>query len=150
MHVDIICDGSCRGNPGTGAYAFATVPARIETLDRVTTDIHTRSISDTTTCHLAELLAIKNALEHVLKTSHPRSIRILTDSLSSIKWITNQWKTNNPEIRQLVDEIQSIDTKNGVQMVHLGKDTLALNSLLKDLHRLVDNKAKKASASRVL
>jgi len=80
--LHIYTDGSCKGNPGRGGWAFY-IPS---------TEYNESGVSDHTTNNIMELKAIIKALEY-----RNKNVLIKTDSkyvqLGITKWILN-WKKN--------------------------------------------------------
>jgi len=94
--IDAWTDGACSGNPGDAGSGIVLLSGE-----------HRREVSrylGTATNNIAELFAIKVALELIKTKSRP--VRIFTDSAYSLGVLTKGWKAKkNPE---LVAEIRDL------------------------------------------
>jgi ribonuclease HI len=90
--VEIYSDGSCRGNPGPGTWAFLIVGANS------VPEYEESGYCEDTTNNIMELTAVIKALSYCATNEKNSMIYLYTDSqyiqLGMIQWI-KKWKQNN-------------------------------------------------------
>jgi len=88
--MDVYTDGASKGNPGPAGWAFV-----------IGDELHSGSL-ECQTNNYAELYAIFQAVAHAQPAS---SIRILTDSMCCINWLTGRWRCHQPQAAKLLELI---------------------------------------------
>ena len=130
MRYDIFTDGSCKGNPGPGGYAFVVTVSN-STEQKIIYEYSGGELK--TTNNRMELLSIIKALTYaknkLLKKDKDAHIRIFSDSEYCVnginkrwikKWIGNGWKTSNGGDvvnKDLWEKINSLDKEIDFQII---------------------------------
>jgi ribonuclease HI len=107
--MEIICytDGAVKGNGGQGVMGMAAVLIHMyQGAEKHTKAKSWRVEAGHVTNNLAELLAVRYALDLVKPECKPRSsIRIITDSQLVVRWISGEYRCNSHP--DLVNEIKT-------------------------------------------
>lgn len=100
MHFNVYTDGSCKGNPGCGGYAYVVYD------DYNSVWVKSRGSEKETTNNKMELTAAIEALKAIDKLYQNYTITIFSDSAYLVncfrenwidKWEKNGWKTSKKE-----------------------------------------------------
>ena len=103
-HVDLYCDGSCLGNPGSGGWAAILVYKQNERC------LH--GARNNTTNNQMEITAV---IEGLRALKEPCEVTVYTDSQYVVNTITKGWKRNkNIELWNSLDVLLSLHVVNFV------------------------------------
>jgi len=137
----VYCDGAARGNPGHGGLGFAVYSPNRELVE---TGSH--YIGSNTTNNEAEYLALIMALEKCLEKGI-EEVRVYLDSDLVVKQVSKVWRTKNPRMIMLVEQVDQLKSQfKYFKVSHIPRD---LNSVADNLaNKAIDQRSGMESVSQ--
>ena len=130
MDIQVWTDGSCKGNPGPGGWAFRLSTA-VNGQEHIKVEF---GGLPHTTNNLAELEAVHQALLVIKTKGH--TVTVHTDSQLVIGWLSQGWKRKDPECAAKLAEIERLAAAKNLELsfVHVkGHTGIAENEYVNSL-----------------
>lgn len=104
--IEVFCDGGSRGNPGPAAFGFVVKEEGEIVEER-------RGYLGIATNNVAEYTAVIEALAWLKDHYQGRNLRFYLDSQLAVSQLTGFYKVRNPNIRNLLFQIRTLETNFG-------------------------------------